>query len=112
MLVIFVMLTLSDKGDMFVWLAGLLPVIVSRAAPGLVLAKPFGSCWLTMDVVVVVVACEGKIPTGTGLLGDCCCCCCCRCASCSCFFALAIARCELVLLAMRLLLVPALFIRC
>lgn len=106
MLVIFVMLTLSDRGDMFVWLAGLLPVIVSR---GLVLAKAFGSCcWLTMDVVVVVVACEGKIPTGTGLFGDCCC----RCASCSCFFALAIARCELVLLAMRLLLVPALFIRC
>lgn len=100
-LVIFVMLTLSERGDMLVVVV--VPVVVGlpvaiRAA-GLKLANAFGRscfcCWLL------------KMPTGWGPFGDCCCCCC-RCAS-NCFFALAKAK--LLLMVVVLLLPVVLFIR-
>lgn len=109
-LVIFVMLTLSDSGDMLV-VAGLL-VACNRPMVGLVLASAFGNdcccCWLEMDAIVAV---DGKVPIG---FDDCCCCCCCcwRWAS-NCFLALAIARLLLVPLFVRVAMAPLeLFIRC
>lgn len=107
-LVIFVILTLSDSGDMLV-VADF--VVACNRPTGLALARAFGSdgCWLEMDTVVPV---EGKSPTGTDPLADDCCSCC-RCAN-SCFFALAIARLLLVLLLVRVAPPPLLelFIRC
>lgn len=111
MLVIFVILTLSDSGDMPV-VAGF--VVACNRPMGLALARAFGSdgCWLEMDTVGPV---DGNNPTGMGpFADDCCCCCCCRCAS-SCFFALAIARLLLVVLLVRVAPPPPLlelFIRC
>lgn len=100
-LVIFVILTLSDSGDILVVAVF---VVGCNRPRGLTLARAFGSdcCWLEMDTVVPV---DGKMPTGTDPFTDDCCCW--RWAS-SCFFALAIAR----LLLVRVAPLLELFIRC